>query len=312
MPGACVPGERAYTPALMPTTTPRSTKKSRRANPAAPAKLTARTADRHELYQAAVQNVEAEIDFVDRVYRKLRGRPAARLREDFCGTGNTSCEWVRRRKGNVAVGLDIDAPTLAWGMKHNVARLTEEQRSRIHLLERDVLKPGPRTKGNPAVGVDCVLAMNFSYYLFMERRTLLEYFRSVHRSLAPDGVFFQDQYGGAEAHTVTVDRKPVTLDDGRKFTYLWDQHGFNPIDHEMDCRIHFEFPDGTRMRNAFRYHWRLWSLPELRELLAEAGFRKTTVYWEGDDGEGGGNGIFRPTERGEPCPAFICYLVSEK
>ncbi|MCA9297734.1 MAG: hypothetical protein KDA28_01630, partial [Phycisphaerales bacterium] len=59
--------------------------------------LTAKTADRHILYQESVQNVEAEIDFVDEQFRKRRGRHARRLREDFCGTANTSCEWVRRR-----------------------------------------------------------------------------------------------------------------------------------------------------------------------------------------------------------------------
>ncbi len=55
-----------------------------------PAALTARTADRHELYQLSVQNVESEIDFVDAEFERLRGRKAVRLREDFCGTGNTS------------------------------------------------------------------------------------------------------------------------------------------------------------------------------------------------------------------------------
>lgn len=80
----------------------------------------------------------------------------------------------------------------------------------------------------------------------------------------------------------------------------------------MDCAIHFHFPDGTRMRNAFRYTWRLWTLPEIRELLTEAGFRNVTVYWEGDDNKGSGNGVFTPSEQGEACPAFICYISGEK
>ena len=40
-------------------------------------------ADRHILYQRAVQCVESEIDMVDETFRILRGRDAKTLREDF-------------------------------------------------------------------------------------------------------------------------------------------------------------------------------------------------------------------------------------
>ena len=277
--------------------------------------LTAKTADRHALYQAAVQNVEAEIDFVDKTYRKLRGKKARLLREDFCGTGNTSCEWVRRRKDNEAVGLDIDLETLEWGREHCVGSLSEEDRGRVSLVKRDVLAPGD------AVGMDAILAMNFSYWLFQTREEMVRYFKSVREGLADDGVFFQDFYGGSEAGTETEERRKCTLpkeQGGGSYTYVWDQNTFNPITGEMFCRIHFEFRDKTRMTDAFTYTWRLWTLPELRELLAEAGFSSTTVYWEGDeldeDGEptGEGNGVFKPTMKGTADPAFICYVVSEK
>lgn len=280
----------------------KGSKKSKATGPA----LTARTADRHALYQAAVQNVEAEIDFVDSTFRKLRGRHAVTLREDFCGTGNTSCEWARRRATNVAIGLDIDEPTLRWGREHCVGGLEEEQAGRVRLLNRDVREPGD------AVGVDCVLAMNFSYWLFMTREEMLAYFRAVRESLAEGGVFFQDFYGGYEAMKETTERRRCNLKGRGRFTYVWDQHRFEPISGRMDCRIHFEFPDGSTMKDAFLYSWRLWTLPELREVLADAGFRKTTVYWEGDDGKGGGNGVFKPAKKGDADPAFICYVVSEK
>ena len=60
-------------------------------------------ADRHVLYEDSVQCVEAEIDFIDETFKKLRSRTPRLLREDFCGTANTSCEWVRRRKRNRAI-----------------------------------------------------------------------------------------------------------------------------------------------------------------------------------------------------------------
>jgi hypothetical protein len=96
------------------------------------------------------------------------------------------------------------------------------------------------------------------------------------------------------------------------FTYIWDQQSYNPITGELTCKIHFAFPDGSRIRDAFTYHWRLWGLKEIREMLDEAGFARTTVYWEGDDDDGGGNSIFTPSERGEACASWVCYITAEK
>jgi hypothetical protein len=89
------------------------------------------------------------------------------------------------------------------------------------------------------------------------------------------------------------------------FTYVWDQVSYNPITGAKVCHIHFEFKDGTRMNKAFTYEWRLWTLPEITELLTEAGFKNVTVYWEGDDGDGGGSGIFRPSTKGEACACHV-------
>ena len=80
----------------------------------------------------------------------------------------------------------------------------------------------------------------------------------------------------------------------------------------MLCHIHFKFPDGSRIRRAFSYAWRLWSLPEIREVLSEAGFTRSTVYWQGTNEESGeGNGVFEPTEQGEADASWIVYLVAE-
>lgn len=265
---------------------------------------TAATANKHELYQLSVQNVEAEIDFIDATFEEIRGREAVLLREDFCGTGNTSAEWVRRRPGNRAFGLDIDQPTLDYGHEHHVLGLDADAQSRISLLNRNVLEPGD------AVEMDCVLAMNFSYWLFRTRDEMRAYFSTVRASLGRDGVFFLDHYGGSEAMTETKESKEIKDAHGRRFTYVWEQRSFNPITGDMECRIHFKFPDKTRMKDAFVYHWRLWSLVEIRELLSEAGFKQVHVYWEGEDDEGEGNGEFAPTLKGEADPAFISYIVA--
>jgi cyclopropane fatty-acyl-phospholipid synthase-like methyltransferase len=266
--------------------------------------FTAATSNKHELYQLSVQNVEAEIDFVDETFEEIRGRQGILLREDFCGTGNTSTEWVKRRESNRAIGLDIDQPTLTWGIESHVMEMDEDARSRIRLLNRNVLEPGD------ASDVDIVLAMNFSYWLFKTREELRNYFSAVRASLGQDGVFFLDHYGGSEAMSETKESKKIDDGPGRKFTYVWEQKQFNPITNDMECRIHFKFPDKTRLNDAFVYHWRLWSLVEIRELLSEAGFSEVHVYWEGEDEEGEGNGEYERTLKGEADPAFINYIVA--
>jgi cyclopropane fatty-acyl-phospholipid synthase-like methyltransferase len=258
-------------------------------------------ADRHDLYQRSVQDVESEIDFIEQTWSELRLRPALRLREDFCGTANTSCEWVRRDPLHHAVGVDNDAEVLAWGRDNNLCELSPGEQQRIDLLRQDV-----RQDRDPAF--DIILAMNFSYYLFTDRQSLREYFIAARQSLVADGILFLDAYGGYEA--------PMVLQEPREcegFTYIWDQASFNPINSEMTCHIHFEFSDKTRLDKAFSYHWRLWTLPEILEILVEAGFDSPVVYWEGTDEESNeGNGIFTPAEVGDADPGWVCYIVAQR
>ena len=81
----------------------------------------------------------------------------------------------------------------------------------------------------------------------------------------------------------------------------------------MQCHIHFAFPDRSRLDRAFSYTWRLWTVPEIVELLDAAGFSRTTVYWQGWDSESGEpDGVFQPTEVGQADAGWICYLTAEK
>ena len=261
-------------------------------------------ADRHLLYQQSVQDVESEIDFIEQTWSELRQRPAILLREDFCGTANTACEWVARDDNHHAIGIDMDEEVLEWGEHNNLTRLDQQQAGRIELVHADVLHARPGL-------VDIILAMNFSYFLFLKREELKAYFESARDGLVSDGILFLDAYGGYEAPMVLTEPRECEDEDGNAFTYIWEQAEFNPIDSCMTCNIHFEFPDKSRMESAFSYHWRLWTLPEIRELLYEAGFSKVDIYWEGTDEEKNeGNGIYTPSEIGDADPGWVCYIVA--
>lgn len=268
-----------------------------------PRQTLADRADRHQLYEYSVQYAESEIDFVDDTYKSLRDRRARLLREDFCGTANVCCEWVRRRKTNRAIGVDIDREVLDWGRANKLKSLTGAQRKRLDLRQENVLEV---TTEAP----DVISAMNFSYWLFKERRQLKHYFKRVRAALADDGVLFLDAYGGYDSFREIVEEREI--DEAGGFTYIWEQEKYEPISGGLICHIHFAFPDDSRLDRAFSYDWRLWTLPEIRELLDEVGFSNVTVYWQGWDDDGEPDGVFQPVEEGEADAGWICYLTAEK
>jgi len=277
------------------TRRPRSERKPRRGW------RNAHTSDPRELYELAVQSPDLEATFIDRVFRKVRGRTPRHLREDFAASFALAGEWVARRPDNRAIAIDIDPEIIAWGQRRRAKERSAEELSRIRLVQSDVLAfRGP--------AVDVVAAFNFSYFVLKSRALLRRYFESARRALVRDGLLVIDAYGGYESWSVIEEERNL---DG--FTYVWDQSMVNPITNEVVNHIHFRFPDGSEIRRAFTYDWRLWTIAEIRETLAEAGFRRSTVYWEGTERRTGqGNGVFKPSDRGEPCAGWIAYIVAER
>ena len=265
--------------------------------------------DRHLLYEASVQAVHLDLVFLDRLCRRRRGKPLRSLAEDFCGTAVLACTFVKRHPENRAWGVDLDASTLDWCRRHNFPVLGKNAQ-RMMLLCEDV-----RRVARPRV--DLVTAVNFSYSVFITREDLLAYFRKVRQSLVEDGIFVLDAFGGSESMGPLEEKRriPASISfDGRRvpsFTYVWHQERFNTIDHHIVCHISFRFRDRSRHERAFTYDWRLWTLPELREILLQAGFISTEVYMEGWDHENNeADGIFRRRKRFENQAGWVGYLVA--
>ena len=264
-------------------------------------------ADRHELYQMAVQCPEAEVEFFEKTFRELRGRDAKSLKEDFCGTALLAAEWCKGDPERTAVGVDFDEETLQWGQKNNIDAAGDDVAKRVTLIKDDV-----RNVTDPKV--DIVSAFNFSYCLFEKRDELIDYFKKTRESLKDDGLLILDLFGGTECADVLEEE--TELDDV-DVTYIWEHVSFNPINNHMACAIHFEFEDGSRMDNAFTYEWRLWAIPEILELLEKAGYAKSYVYWERyeetdeDDDELEGTGEYYQTREVENQESWMIYIVAE-
>ncbi|MCH2104915.1 MAG: class I SAM-dependent methyltransferase [Planctomycetes bacterium] len=261
-------------------------------------KYTAHTADKYELYQHAVQSPETDVEFVQRVYRDLRGEEAMHFREDFCGTAILSATWVKTDDGRTAEGYDLDPEPIEWGEKHNLAPLGDAG-ERVQLFLEDARADGRRAP-------DVRIAQNFSYWIFKERAVLLDYFKKAHESLAEGGIFVIDLWGGSETQDKMREKRKV--DEG--FTYIWDQGEYFPGSGDFTCKIHFKFKDGTKMKEAFVYEWRVWHLTELRDMFLEAGFSQVDSYFEEDDDDR--DAEYHLDNEGEHAAAWIAYLVGQK
>ena len=263
-------------------------------------RFTAATADRYELYEGSVYDPDADHDFLLKTFRSKRKRRPLLLREDFAGTSKLSAMWVASHGRSKAWAVDLDPEPLEWGKEHHIDPLGKKA-NRVVQLEENVLDvKTPK--------VDVVTAFNFSYWIFEERATMLEYFRKVHKALDDGGMFVVDLMGGPGVQQAC--EEPREEEGG--FTYIWEQDPMDAITHHMDCHIHFEFQDGTEMRDAFTYSWRVWSLAELRDIMIDAGFERADTYWEGTDKDGEGDGVFKKKASAENEETWIAYLVAWK
>ena len=168
----------------------------------------------------------------------------------------------------------------------------------MHYLQEDVLK----TKKFKS---DVICAFNFSYNIFKERKVLLNYFKKVRAGLNQNGVFFLDLFGGPDSQRLVTDVKKI-----KGLTYYWECKKFNPITAHCLFAIHFK-DKKSKYKNVFTYDWRLWTLPELTDLLEEAGFSKVIPFWEGEDDDGGGDGDFFPAGEEENCEAWVSYIAAK-
>lgn len=259
----------------------------------------AESADPLTLYQRSVQAPEVDVHFFHRMFLDVFGRVPQRLREDFCGGAAVCCAWVETSEQQEAWGIDLDEDTLAWAKAHNLNQLSADQQSRIHLITGDV-----RTSASPLADIVC--AQNFSYCVFHSRDELRNYFRKCREGLREQGLLVVDLFGGYES--LEDDREDIT--DHEDFYYVWEQHRYDPINARGIYKIHFRFPDDSALEDAFVYDWRLWTIPEVREVMLEAGFAHVDVYWEDENPRTHeGMGTYSRQTSGDSDPAWNAYIV---
>lgn len=257
--------------------------------------------DKYRLYEGSVQNHEVDIEFVSREFKKVYKRIPLTFREDFGGTGAMACDWVKQSKNHKAWAIDLDSEPISYGIENHYSRLNEDEQKRMKYVEGNVLD-------SHGFKADVICAFNFSYFIFKKRADLVNYFKKVRKGLNEEGCFFVDIFGGTEAREELVEET-----EHEDHTYYWDCDKYNPITEEVLYHIHFKKHDnGVKYENVFTYDWRMWSIGEIRDIMEDAGFSQIITYWEGEDGEGGGNGEFFRTSEAENCESWVTYLCAVK
>lgn len=262
------------------------------------------TPQKYELYEYSVQTPRLHAETFAMMYVELLGKAAKVLREDFCGTFAICCSWVKMRKQNISIGLDLDPEPIDYGKRNHLSKLKPSQQKRVLILQKNV-----QQKTIPKA--DIVSACNFSFCIFKTRKDLKKYFKAAFDSLNKKGIFVLEMAGGPGMIKTMKEKTEFKHPKHGRYTYIWDQKSFDPITHDAEYAIHFYLKNGIKMKNVFTYDWRLWTIPEITDLMKEVGFKEAHVYWElSKDGEG--TGEYARQKKGENDYAWVVYVAGEK
>ncbi|MBX3389922.1 MAG: hypothetical protein KF691_10765 [Phycisphaeraceae bacterium] len=258
-----------------------------------------------DLYELCVTEPSRLIRFLGAAH----GRKPKLLREDFSGSGALARAWAASSRARRAIAVDIDPGVLTRAAAH----------PRVTPLVADAKTAMARA--------DIVAATNFPIGYQHSRAALMQYLRNVRKSLNRDGVFVCDLYGGRDAFSpgkiVQMLRAPTTSPwRGELVEYAFEQRAADPATGLVLDALHFRvFKKSGKTRrhdfelnDAFVYHWRLWSLPELIDALTEAGFRSVEVHDRlGDAIDSSGKLHLRPCDSENPLDEnWVVYILARR
>lgn len=258
-----------------------------------------------DLYELCVTEPTRLIRFLDAAH----GRKPKVLREDFSGSGTLARAWAasHRSRSSIAVDIDPGVLTLAAAQLRVTPEVADAKRSRTR--------------------ADIIAATNFPIGYQHTRAALLQYLKNAKKALKPGGIFVCDLYGGRDAFSpgkiIQMLRAPMVAPwNGELVEYTFEQRAADPISGLVLDTLHFRAwkksnkskkPD-LELRDAFVYHWRLWSLPELTDALKEAGFRAVEVHDRlGDAVDSSGKLYLNPNKKDNPLDEnWVVYVAARQ
>ncbi|KAL6511031.1 hypothetical protein OROGR_022155 [Orobanche gracilis] len=194
------------------------------------------------------------------------GRVPLHLQEDFCGTALLSVEWLHGDARRTALGLDLDVEALNWCLENNINRIGADVSNRLSLLHGNVLQPleSKLVDVNPNE--------------IMQNMTLKDSKDdSIH-----DVKSLNDIHLPARDIVCAFNYSCCCLHN-RKELILYFNHALSALSKKGGIFV-MDLYGGTssegvlRLQRKFSDFTGLWSLPEIKDCLEEAGFR-SVHFW---------------------------------
>lgn len=213
---------------------------------------------RADSYFASSARVSREIAFLLRIFHKIGLKKNAKILDFACGYGTHALALARH--GFDVTGLDFSKNYIARARKN-----ARKKKVKVSFLQKDMRNISfPRS-------FDAAICMYTSFGYFENENDHRKVLKQISRALKPRGVFILDlnniarvlaQMGGEEKSEekirgVSVKKQfnPVTM--RWSFDYAWREQG--------------------KLKRS-RFRTRIFSLPELRYLLKEAGLKIKRVW----------------------------------
>ena len=254
---------------------------------------------RFHLYELCVQSPAD----MTRLLRAVHAGSPTVLGEDFCSTAATSRHWCDTIGGGKAIAVDHDPEVFALCRDHPGI-------TTVHADVRECAEP-----------VDVLFAGNFSIGYMHRRDDAIAYLRHARSRLNPGGVFLCDTYGGESAFIRGRLEREVPVPEGSPVPgthvlYTWEQRDADPLSARVLDVLHFRLFDSDEviadLPDAFTYDWRLWSPPELHDMMREAGFSRVDVYGQLPDAEDDEGNVYTEPVSGEDLDDSFIVCVAAR
>ena len=219
-----------------------------------------RFAEYYDFIYESIVDYDADVRYLEMVFRRfLRGPPRSIL-DLACGTGNHALRLARR--GHKVVGLDLSREQLAIARRK--ARAT---RVPIRFVRGDM------RSFDLGRTFDAAICMFGAFGYLLETRDVLRCLRSVRRHLAPDGLFAFEFWQSSAAKPPPYQSWDHKIGPAFELVRLADAR-FDSRTRLLPVEFRFFVFRGRRVLDRFRetHTVRTYPVPEIRRLLRRAGF----------------------------------------
>lgn len=234
--------------------------------------------EKYNLYKLSVYNPgKIDIEGIKKLFIDLKTRNPSTFREDFCGVFDLSMEWVNSSVYHKATAIDLDNEPTEWSKgEHKYKQMSSNRQNRLTIINDDC-----RHVDIAPDSIDIAFAGNWSQQILKTRNDMIAYCKNVYDSLSEDGILMIDGITALGFPYEGEAESRVYKYNGCYYKYIFEQDPVDPFTHLGQCKIHFI--KDNKIATPFHYPWRSWMLPEMTDILKDAGFKAVRMFAYVDD-----------------------------